>query len=112
MKNILILFVIVVPLLFASSCSDDIADLNVDPKAATAVEPEVLFSYAIENLARQMNEAEYNYNLDRFWANYLTQTTYINECSYDPKNRDIGGSLFDNICTEVLIELKDAKEKI
>lgn len=111
MKNILILFVIVVSLIFAS-CSNDIADLNIDPKAATAVEPEVLFSYATENLARQMNEIEYNYNLDRFWANYLTQTTYINECTYDPKNRDIGGSLFDNIYTEVLMELKSARELI
>ena len=111
MKNILIFFVIVVPLIF-TSCTEDIADLNIDPKAATIVEPDVLFSYGLENLARQMADADYNNNLDRFWANYLTQTTYIQECNYDPKNRDVGGALFDNVYGTVLIELKSAKELV
>ncbi len=96
--------------LIAVSCDDDLSVRNVDPKSPTEVEPGVLFSYAMENLARQMADGDYNQNLDRFWANYFTQTTYIQECSYDPKNRDVGGSIFDNIYTEILMELKKSKE--
>ncbi|WP_461631770.1 SusD/RagB family nutrient-binding outer membrane lipoprotein [Labilibaculum euxinus] len=108
MKNIIIFLGIIIAVGFVS-CDDNISDLNIDPKAATEVDPQVLFSYGLEGLSRQMTNIEYNYNVDRFWANFLTQTTYIEECSYDPVNRDIGGSLWDNIYEEMLIELKSAK---
>jgi hypothetical protein len=108
MKKIYLYIACIVSLM-AVSCDDDISDRNVDPKAATEVEPKVLFSYAMENLARQMADADYNQNLDRLWANYWTQTTYIQEASYDPINRDVGGSIWDNIYTEILIELNFAK---
>ena len=111
MKKIYLLITLIVSII-AISCEDDIHERNINNKAATEVEPKVLFSYALENLARQMADADYNQNLDRFWANYFTQTTYIQEASYDPINRDVGGSIWDNIYTEILVELQDAKSGV
>jgi hypothetical protein len=93
----------------AISCDDNLSDLNVDPKKPSVVTPEVLFTYGQFNIVKQMVNPDYNDNLDRFWSNYFTQTTYIQEASYDAANRDVGGSLWDNIYTESLYELNDAK---
>src|SRR5688500_4806306 len=84
----------------AISCDDNLSDLNVDPKKPAVVTPEVLFTYGQFNIVKQMVNPDYNDNLDRFWSNYFTQTTYIQEASYDAANRDVGGSLWDNIYTE------------
>jgi len=91
------------------ACDDNLSDLNVDPKEPNAVKPEVLFTYAQFNLAKQVVNIDYNHNLDRLWANYLTQTTYIQESSYDAANRDVGGTIWDNMYTECLFELAQAK---
>ena len=91
------------------ACDDNLSELNIDPKEPNAVTPEVLFTYGQFNLVKQLVNAEYNFNVDRFWANYLTQTTYIQEASYDAANRDVGGAIWDNIYTECLYELADAK---
>jgi hypothetical protein len=91
------------------SCDDNLSELNIDPKEPNKVTPDVLFTYGQFNLVKQLVNAEYNHNVDRFWANYLTQTTYIQEASYDAANRDVGGTIWDNIYTECLYELADAK---
>ncbi|WP_200974786.1 SusD/RagB family nutrient-binding outer membrane lipoprotein [Echinicola sp. 20G] len=111
MKKSLLILGIAAAGLF-SSCDENLSDLNTDPKNPVEVEPEVLFTYGQYNLVNQMVNIDYNNNLDRFWANYLTQTTYIQESSYDAANRDVGGSLWDNIYTETLYELKEAKDII
>jgi len=94
------------------SCDNNLQDYNVDPKNPESVDPAYMFSYAQYNLAKQIGNVDYNHNVSRFWANYATQTTYIQESSYDAANRDIGGSIFDNIYTENLLELKKAKETL
>ena len=106
MKKILICLGVAFGIL---SCDDNLSELNIDPKEPNKVTPEVLFTYGQFNLVKQLVNAEYNYNVDRFWANYLTQTTYIQEASYDAANRDVGGSIWDNIYSECLYELADAK---
>ncbi|UXX79566.1 SusD/RagB family nutrient-binding outer membrane lipoprotein [Reichenbachiella carrageenanivorans] len=93
------------------SC-DDISELNVDPKNPSEVGAEVLFTYGQYNLVKQFVNIDYNHNVDRMWSNFLTQTTYIQEASYNSTNRDIGGSHWDNIYTESLYELNDAKEVV
>ncbi|MEN8194190.1 MAG: SusD/RagB family nutrient-binding outer membrane lipoprotein [Bacteroidota bacterium] len=109
MKKIII-FVLLLAVGF-TSC-EDITFHNEDPKSPSEVPAEYLFSYGLENLARQMADASYNQNVDRFWSNYLTQTTYIQESNYDPVDRDVAGNMFDNIYTEVLLELKNCKELV
>ncbi|WP_215225939.1 SusD/RagB family nutrient-binding outer membrane lipoprotein [Echinicola shivajiensis] len=109
MKKSLLILGIAAAGLF-SSCDENLADLNTDPKNPTEVEPEVLFTYGQYGIVKQMVDIDYNANVGRLWANYLTQTTYIQESAYDAANRDIGGSLWDNIYTESLYELKEAKE--
>ncbi|UCS94229.1 SusD/RagB family nutrient-binding outer membrane lipoprotein [Echinicola marina] len=109
MKKSLLILGIAVAGLF-SSCDENLSDLNMDPKNPIEVKPEVLFTYGQYDLVNQMVNIDYNQNLDRLWANYLTQTTYIQESAYDAANRDVGGSLWDNIYAETLYELKQAKE--
>lgn len=106
-----LLTIIGVVSLFAS-CSSDLEQYNVDPKNPESVDPAYLFSYGQYSLARQMGDYDYNNNVSIFWANYATQTTYIQESSYDAANRDIGGSIWDNIYTESLAEFKKAKEDL
>ena len=106
MKKILIFLGVV---FFTLSCDENLSDLNVDPKEPAVVEPEVLFTYGQFNLVKQLVNPDYNHNVDRFWSNYLTQTTYIQEASYDAANRDVGGTIWDNVYTECLYELADAK---
>lgn len=109
MKRLLIILGVVS--IFAS-CSSDLEQYNVDPKNPESVDPAYLFSYGQYNIAKQFGDYNYNSNVGVFWANFATQTTYIQEASYDAANRDIGGSIWDNIYTESLSELKKAKEDL
>jgi len=109
MKRLIIFFGI---LTLVTSCGQDLEDHNIDPKNPTSVDPAYMFSYAQYNLAKQFGDIDYNANVGRLWANYATQTTYIQESSYDASNRDIGGSIWDNVYTEALFELKRAKEDL
>jgi len=109
MKKLLILIFTVT---FLTSCSEDIQDFNINPKVATDADPAHLFSYGQFNLAKQISNYDYNHNVSVFWANFATQTTYIQESSYNPDDRDVGGNMFDNIYTESLYELKKAREII
>lgn len=108
MKKIILFLGIIIAAGF-TACDDDISDLNIDPKSATEVDAEVLFSYGTEGLARQITNIDYNVNIDKLWSNILTQTTYIEESSYDPTSRDVGYYMWDNIYTEMLTELQEAK---
>lgn len=109
MKKLLIILGAVA---FLTSCGNDLERYNVDPKNPESVAPEYMFSYGQWRIARQFGDYNYNSNVSIFWANYATQTTYIQESGYDATNRDIGGSIWDNIYTEGLSELKKAKEDL
>lgn len=108
MKKIYILIALA---FFMMNCEEDsLHELNVNPKQAETLNADPLFTYGQFGIAKQLADASYNNNVDRYWANYLTGTTYILETNYDAVNRDIGGNMFDNIYTESLLELKKAKE--
>ncbi|UII27987.1 SusD/RagB family nutrient-binding outer membrane lipoprotein [Fulvivirga maritima] len=98
-------------LVFAmQACDDDLTDLNVDPKNAQEIDAAPLFTYGQYNIAKQFVDIDYNANVSLIWANYFTQTTYIQESGYDAANRNVGGTIWDNIYTEGLYELARAKE--
>lgn len=107
MKRIIIF---IMAISFITVACEDIADLNIDPKNPTSVEPDALFTYGQYNIAKQMVDIDYNRNVGRIWANYYTQTTYINEANYDASDRDVGGTMWDNVYTECLYELRQAQE--
>lgn len=109
MKRIIIFFGVI---MLVTSCGKDLEDYNIDPKNPESVAPEYMFSYAQYNLVKQFGDIDYNANVGRLWANYATQTTYIQEASYDAANRDIGGTIWDNVYTEALFELKRAKNTL
>tara|TARA_B100001175_G_C19513758_1_gene645714 strand:- start:4338 stop:5768 length:1431 start_codon:yes stop_codon:yes gene_type:complete len=106
------LFIFILTVTFLTSCTEDIQDFNINPKVATSAQAAHLFSYSQYNLAKQIANYDYNHNVSVFWANYATQTTYIQESSYNADDRDVGGNMFDNIYTECLYELMKARDII
>ncbi|MDE3741561.1 SusD/RagB family nutrient-binding outer membrane lipoprotein [Maribacter polysaccharolyticus] len=109
MKKILFALTLV---LATISCTDNIEEYNIDPKNPESVDGDYLFSYGQYRLVWQFCDANYNNNVGRFWANYATQTTYINESNYDASNRDVGGNIWYNIYSTSLYELQSAYELI
>ncbi|MCB0375047.1 MAG: SusD/RagB family nutrient-binding outer membrane lipoprotein [Sinomicrobium sp.] len=100
--------VIITAIAFISSCSD-FGDLNVNPKAPTAVPAETLFANATKNLSDQMTSTNVNVNIFRLFAQYWTETTYIDEANYDLVTRNIPGTHWDRLYRDVLKDLDETR---
>lgn len=100
--------IILITLAFTFSCSD-FGDLNVDPKAATAVPPETVYANATKELVDLMTESSVNVNIFRFFAQTWTSTTYTDEPNYDLKVRDQPGDHWDRSYRDVLKDLSEAR---
>lgn len=97
---------------FILSCSDEAyEDLNRDPNNPTEVTSQALFSSAAKSLTDQMTTPNYNSNPFRYYAQYWTQTTYIDESNFDMVTRNIPANYWNNLYQNVLYDLKDAKAK-
>ncbi len=98
-------------MIFFTSCKN-VSDINVNPKAPTEVDPEMIITSVQINLANLINTPSYSSNVSPLWANYWTQTTYTEESNYDTSNRDVGGNIFFSIYTSILHELNLTKKGI
>lgn len=95
------------------SCSDEYYDsLNVDPTNPSDVPAGFLVTNATTSLFDQMVSTNVNTNVFRFFAQYFTTTTYLDEPNYDLNTRDIPGNHWDELYTDVLYDLEDAKSKV
>ena len=109
MKKYLILLSSV---LIVSCASDEkYEDLNRDPNNPTDVSAESLFNASTKSLFDQMESTNVNTNVFRLFAQYWTETTYIDESNYDINTRNISASHFSEMYRDVLYDLKDAKSK-
>ena len=91
------------------SCSDaDYEQLNRDPNNPTQVDEGHLFVSSIKSLFDQIEESNVNVNIFRLFAQYWTQTTYVDESNYDLTNRAIPGFHWDELYLDVLNDLKNA----
>src|SRR5690606_29276350 len=60
----------------------------------------------------QMTSTNVNINVFRFFSQYFTTTTYLDEPNYDLNTRNINGNHWNELYTDVLFDLKDAKTKV
>ncbi|MCL9809178.1 SusD/RagB family nutrient-binding outer membrane lipoprotein [Flavobacterium luminosum] len=98
---------------FIFSCASDekYEDLNRDPNNPTNVSSESLFTSATKSLFDQMESTNVNTNVFRLFAQYWTETTYVDEANYDLVTRKIADNHWSEMYRDVLYDLKDAKLK-
>lgn len=95
------------------SCSDEqYSDLNRDPNNPTTTRSEALFTSAIKSLSDQMTSTNVNTNVYRLFAQYWTETTYVDESNYDLVTRNIPANHWSELYRDVLFDLKDAKKVV
>ena len=95
------------------SCNDDrYEELNIDPVNPSDVPAGLLVNAATESLFDQMVNSNVNNNIFRLIAQFWNETTYISETNYNLEGRNINGSIWNELYTDVLYDLKDAKSKI
>jgi len=102
-----ILFILAV-LFLATSCSNDLEDLNVNKKDPSAVPGESLFTGAQKNLFDQMVSTNVNENVFRLLAQQWAQTQYPDESQYDLVNRNIPENFWSALYRDVLKDLDEA----
>jgi hypothetical protein len=100
---------------FLAACTDKFEDYNTDKKNPATVTGEALFSNAERTLSDQINSTDINLNVWKFFAQYWTATTYVDEANYDIVNRNIPDNTFQeyysgNDATRSGGFLKDFKE--
>ncbi len=106
-------YIIAIGLISIFSCTDDHYEgLNVDPMSPSDVPPTFLLTSASKSLFDQMVNTNVNTNIFRLVAQYWNETTYTGETNYDLTERNINGRLWNELYTDVLFDLKDAKQKI
>lgn len=108
MKKILILLTTTI-LFFGCDSDKAYEDLNRDPNNPTQVSSESLFSSATKSLFDQMESTNVNINVFRLFAQYWTETTYIDESNYDIVTRNIALNHWSEMYRDVLYDLQDAK---
>ncbi len=106
MKNIFAFFLV---FLMFSSCTK-LEDLNENIKDPTAVPGESLFTGAQKYLADQMVTPNVNRNIWRLFAQYWTETTYIDESNYDITTRPIPGNHWNQLYVNVLKGLDESSK--
>jgi len=102
------LIIILIVLGFTTSCTD-FKGWNVDKKHPATINAEPLLTNSEERIARIMASTNVNSNILKMFAQYWTETTYVDEANYDLVNRNVGGNFWTSIYT-TLIDLKDAKD--
>ncbi|WP_238989907.1 SusD/RagB family nutrient-binding outer membrane lipoprotein [Flavobacterium sharifuzzamanii] len=109
MKKVLLLMSVVGMMV---SCSQDITDMNVDPKKPTTTKAEYLFTNAEKKLVDQMVSTSVNNNVFRLFAQQWTETTYPDESQYNITNRKIPDTHFLVLYRDVLADFHDSRVMI
>ena len=107
--NYKILFACFSLLFIACQTDAEYEDLNRNPKDPSVVPYATLFTSASKSLVDEMVTTNYNTSIYKFLAQYWAQTTYTDESNYDMQNRAIPDSHWTTMYTNVLYDLKDAK---
>lgn len=109
MKNIIILLAI---LFVATSCSNDLENLNENIKDPAVVTGESLFTGASKALVDQIVDLNVNLNNSKLWSQYLQETTYTDESNYDQTTRSIPENHWRALYKDVLKDIDEAKKII
>lgn len=109
MKKIVLIGLAVV---FATSCTKDIQNLNENVKDPTDVSGESLFASAEKDLADQMLTPNVSLNNLRLWVQYWQDAIYTDESNYDQVTRGIPDIHWRTMYRDVLKNLKRAHKLI
>ncbi len=83
---------------------------NVNPKRATSVPVETLFTNAEVALFNMIDDVNVNRNVLRLYVQYWNETTYFDESRYLMQDRQIPDNYVTRFYKDVLMDLKQAKE--
>jgi hypothetical protein len=111
MKKIRYVVLTFVALMSVTAC-DDLTTLNLDPKNPTVVPAGALFANATKSFVDFMTEPSVNVNNFRLWSQQWAQTTYADESNYDLITRNVNGAAWNTLYSEVIRDLRDAKDAI
>lgn len=96
--------------LVLSACTnEDYERLNVDPKNPSSVPGSFLFTNGTKSLFDQMGSTSVNRNVFRLFAQQWTECQYVTETNYDIKNRSIPSFHWNEMYSNVLYDLQQAK---
>jgi hypothetical protein len=107
MKRIYLLFIVLIGV--SLSCTKDFEDFNTDKKHPVAVPGGFLFANAQKALSDQEASTNVNLNVLKLFAQYWTETTYLDESNYDIITRPIPANNFRTYYRDILRDLKEAK---
>jgi hypothetical protein len=110
MKKIYLVFIVLIAL--TVSCTKNFEEMNTDKKHPVEVPGETLFSNAQVALADQIASTNVNLNVWKLYAQYWTETTYIDEANYDIVNRTIPDNTYRTYYRNILVDLKEATKLI
>ncbi|OXG08700.1 SusD-like starch-binding protein associating with outer membrane [Flavobacterium araucananum] len=93
------------------SCDDNsLTDLNVDVKNPSVVPASTLFTNAEKGLTEQLVNTNVNKNIFRLVNQQWTETTYLDESTYNWVTRKISDNHWDRLYAGSLAELAQAKD--
>ena len=106
--NIMKKLFLICSILLWVSCSDDLEDLNVDVKNATAAPAESFFNLALKNMSDVHSAVDYGstgvpFSISRIWAQQISSVTYNEGATYYTT------FTWDNVYLDVLINLQECK---
>lgn len=107
-----LLLLLLVSALVVSACEEDLTSLNQDPKGASDVPGDPLFTNAQVELATELNDPNVNSNIFKYMAQYWSATTYADESQYNLTGRGIPSNFWAELYSDVLIDLEEAKRLI
>ena len=91
-----------IPVFLLAACQKNMTDLNVNPKVATSVQGEMLFSNGEKAFADIMTTPNVNSGIFELIAQYWAETTYPQESQYDLGNRDIPLNWWNTLYRDVI----------
>lgn len=103
------LYILIIPfILFYSSCTRDITDLNVETKRAAVIPPGPLFTNAVKNLSDGLASASVNVNIFRHIVKHWGQAVIQQEAQYDYITRAINENWWSRMYKDVLNDLQES----
>ncbi|MCK9451873.1 MAG: SusD/RagB family nutrient-binding outer membrane lipoprotein [Bacteroidales bacterium] len=110
MKKLTFLLIILTGLIV--SCTKNFEDYNTATKHAQEAPGQYLFANAQVALANVNSNTNVNINNWKLFAQYWTETTYVDEANYDIVNRNVGTILFRIYYRDILADFNEARRLV
>jgi len=106
MKRIYIILIVLMGI--SVSCTKNFEDMNTWTTRPTSVPPDYLFANGQLALGRQEASTSVNLNNYKLFAQYWTETTYVDEANYDMVNRNVASNSWFAYYRDCLADINQA----